>query len=61
MDFFIQVFSELFKSPVGLLSMLTIGVIFCIATFLFFWVKKQTEKDAAKAARRSRSQTVSPN
>lgn len=41
--------------------MLTIGVIFCIATFLFFWVKKQTEKDAAKAARRNHSQTVSPN
>lgn len=52
MEFFTQVFSELFKSPIGLLSVLTIGTIFCIAVFLFFWVKKQTDKDAARAAER---------
>lgn len=52
MEFFTQLFSELFKSPIGLLSLLTIGTVFFIAGFMFFWVKKQTDKDAAKAAER---------
>lgn len=40
-----ELFAELFKSPVGILSFITIFVILIIATFLFFWVKKQVEKD----------------
>ena len=42
---FMELFAELFKSPVGILSLITIVVIIMIATYLFFWVKKQVEKD----------------
>ena len=38
------VFAELFKSPVGILSAITILMVIVIATFLFFWIKKQAEK-----------------
>lgn len=38
------VFLELFKSPVGILSAITIGFVIVIAAYLFFWVKKQAEK-----------------
>lgn len=38
------VFAELFKSPVGILSFITIASIIVIAAYLFFWIKKQTEK-----------------
>lgn len=41
------VFSELFKSPIGMLSMLTIAFVIVIAVFLFFWVKKQAERDGS--------------
>lgn len=38
-----ELLNELFKSPVGILSMITILFVMVIATFLFFWVKsKQT-------------------
>ena len=40
-----ELFAELFKSPVGILSLIIIVVIIMIATYLFFWVKKQVEKD----------------
>ncbi len=40
-----EVFAELFKSDVGILSIITIGVIMLIAAYMFFWVKKQVEKD----------------
>ena len=39
------VFAELFKSPVGILSMITIATVMVIAAYLFFWIKKQTEKE----------------
>lgn len=39
-----EVFAELFKSPVGILSFITLLSICIIAVYLFFWVKKQTEK-----------------
>lgn len=48
MEFFTQIVGGLFQSPVGILSLLTIFTILCIATFLFFWVKRQAAKDAAR-------------
>lgn len=39
-----EVFAQLFTSPVGLASLLTIASVCVIAVYLFFWVKKQTEK-----------------
>lgn len=41
-----EVFAELFKSPVGILSLITLLSICVIAAFLFFWVKKQADKSA---------------
>lgn len=41
-----QVFSELFKSPVGMASLATIVAIIIIAVFLFFWVKRRVENDS---------------
>ncbi|MDO4434304.1 MAG: DUF3149 domain-containing protein [Alysiella sp.] len=40
-----ELFLELFKSPIGILSLFTICFIIGMATFLFFWVKKQADKD----------------
>ncbi|SSY80855.1 DUF3149 domain-containing protein [Alysiella crassa] len=37
--------SMLLNSPMGLLTVFTIGFIICMAIFLFFWIKKQVEKD----------------
>ena len=39
-----ELIGELFKSPVGILSFITIFVVIIIAAFLFFWVKKQADK-----------------
>lgn len=39
-----EVFLELFKSPIGLLSAFTICFVMVIATYMFFWVKKQADK-----------------
>ncbi|PSJ80072.1 DUF3149 domain-containing protein [Neisseria iguanae] len=39
-----EVFAEFFKSPVGILSLITLLSICVIAAFLFFWVKKQADK-----------------
>lgn len=39
-----EVFAELFKSPVGILSLVTLLSVCVIATFLFFWVKKQADQ-----------------
>lgn len=44
-----DVFTELFKSPIGWLSLFTIGFIICMAGFLFFWVKKQADTDERNA------------
>ena len=43
-----ELFSELFKSPVGILSFITIAVIIVIAIYLFFWIKKQADKGSKK-------------
>ena len=40
-----ELLNELFKSPIGILSFITIAMIIVIATFLFFWVKKQADKN----------------
>lgn len=40
-----ELFAELFKSPIGILSFITIAVIMVIAVFLFFWVKKQVDNE----------------
>ncbi|WP_373745930.1 DUF3149 domain-containing protein [Neisseria dentiae] len=40
--------SELFESPVGILSLLTIVLVMVIATVLFFWVKSQAGKKPEK-------------
>lgn len=40
------VFGELFKSPVGILSLITICVVIVIASYLFLWVKKQADKES---------------
>ncbi|WP_373795507.1 DUF3149 domain-containing protein [Neisseria dentiae] len=40
--------SELFESPVGILSLLTIVLVMVIATVLFFWVKRQAGKSPEK-------------
>ncbi|MDO1509047.1 MULTISPECIES: DUF3149 domain-containing protein [Neisseria] len=40
-----ELLNELFKSPIGILSFITIMFVMVIATFLFFWVKKQTDKN----------------
>ena len=39
-----ELLKELFASPVGILSFITIVFVIVIATFLFFWVKKQADK-----------------
>ena len=39
-----ELLNELFKSPIGILSLITIVMVMVIATFLFFWVKKQANK-----------------
>ncbi|OSI13926.1 hypothetical protein BWD09_11975 [Neisseria dentiae] len=39
-----ELINELFKSPVGILSLLTIVFVMVIATVLFFWVKRQAGK-----------------
>lgn len=39
-----EVFAGLFKSPVGILSLITLLSVCLIAAYLFFWVKKQTEQ-----------------
>ncbi|MDO4696206.1 MAG: DUF3149 domain-containing protein [Neisseria sp.] len=41
------VFAELFKSSIGILSMITIGFVIVIAAYLFFWVKKQADRDSS--------------
>ncbi|MFV2028747.1 DUF3149 domain-containing protein [Neisseria sp. S1] len=41
-----ELFKELFASPVGILSFITIAVVIVIATFLFFWVKKQADNSS---------------
>ncbi len=41
-----ELWAELFKSDVGILSIVTIAVIIVIAIFLFFWVRKQVNQDA---------------
>ena len=43
-----ELFSELFKSPVGILSFITIAAIIVIAIYMFFWVKKQADQGAKK-------------
>lgn len=40
-----ELLNELFESPVGILSLITIVMVMVIATFLFFWVKKQANKN----------------
>ncbi|MDO4249151.1 MAG: DUF3149 domain-containing protein [Neisseria sp.] len=39
-----ELIAELFRSPVGILSFITIFMVVIIAAFLFFWVKKQADK-----------------
>ncbi|WP_082402961.1 DUF3149 domain-containing protein [Neisseria sp. 74A18] len=39
-----ELLKELFESPVGIMSLLTILFVIVIATVLFFWVKKQADK-----------------
>ncbi|MDO5070776.1 DUF3149 domain-containing protein [Neisseria sp. Dent CA1/247] len=39
-----ELLNELFESPVGIMSLLTIVFVIVIATVLFFWVKKQADK-----------------
>lgn len=41
--------NELFKSPVGILSLTTIVFVIIIAAVLFFWVKKQVGRDSGEA------------
>ncbi|EGZ44761.1 MULTISPECIES: DUF3149 domain-containing protein [Neisseria] len=43
-----ELLAELFKSPVGILSFITIMVVIVIATFLFFWIKKQADQTPKK-------------
>lgn len=40
-----DIFIKLFQSDVGLFSAATLGLIVLIATYLFFWVKKQADKE----------------
>lgn len=40
-----SVLAELFKTPVGIASALTILGVCVIAVFLFFWVKRQVDAD----------------
>ena len=39
-----ELLNELFESPVGIMSLLTIVCVIVIASFLFFWIKKQADK-----------------
>ena len=39
-----ELLQELFASPVGILSFITIAFVIVIAAFLFFWVKKQADQ-----------------
>ncbi len=43
-----ELLKELFASPVGILSFITIIAIIIIAIFMFFWVKKQADSDSAR-------------
>ena len=39
-----ELLKELFASPVGILSFITIVFVIVIATFIYFWVKKQADQ-----------------
>lgn len=41
------IFAKLFSDTVGLISLFTIAFVIVIAIYLFLWVRKQAEKDAA--------------
>lgn len=43
-----ELLAELFKSPVGILSSITILTVIVIAVFLFFWIKKQAAQTPEK-------------
>ena len=43
-----DVFAELFKSDVGILSTITIVVCVLISVVIGFWVRKQVKKDEEK-------------
>lgn len=43
-----EVFAELFKSPVGILSFLTIAIVMIIATCMFLFIKKQADNEEAR-------------
>lgn len=40
-----DVFQYMLSTPFGLFSLFTIAMVIVIAVFLFFWVKKQAERD----------------
>ncbi|MBV1776409.1 DUF3149 domain-containing protein [Burkholderiaceae bacterium DAT-1] len=37
--------SDLFTTDIGILSLITIGVVLVIGTYIYFWVKKQIRHD----------------
>lgn len=41
-----DVFQYMLSTPFGLFSLVTILMVIAIAAFLFFWVKKQAERDS---------------
>lgn len=43
-----DVFAGILQSPIGILSLFTIAMVCVIAVTLFFWVKKQADKESKK-------------
>lgn len=49
--------TDLFTTDIGILSLLTIGFIICMATYIFFFVRRHVlAAEAAEAARVAKNQ-----
>lgn len=46
-----DVFQYMLSTPFGLFSLATIVMVIAIAVFLFFWVKKQADRDSRNGER----------
>lgn len=44
-----DILQYMLSTPFGVLSLITILMVIVIAAFLFFWVKKQADKDGSRS------------
>lgn len=45
-----DIFQYMLSTPFGVLSLITIVMVIVIAAFLFFWVKKQADRDSRNSS-----------